>query len=197
MSPEADYRTELATWMTSGDNSYFSRAIVNRVWSHLLGRGLVEPVDDLRITNPATHPALLDWLTQDFVDRGFQLRHVIRRVCQSDVYVRGTAKDSGHHATVEFYTDLDVQLQLLNGAVLNDRLSADDSTLMNAVNSGQSAETLINDFYLRALSRTPREAEMTFWKDQFPADVRSTGFAAVAQDFVWSLLNSNEFCTNH
>ena len=197
MSPEADYRTELATWMTSGDNSYFSRAIVNRVWSHLLGRGLVEPVDDPRITNPATHPALLDWLTQDFVDRGFQLRHVIRCVCQSDVDVRGTAKDSGHHATVEFYTDLDVQLQLLNGAVLNDRLSADDSTLMNAVNSGQSAETLINDFYLRALSRTPREAEMTFWKDQFPKDVSSTGFAAVAQDFVWSLLNSNEFCTNH
>ena len=104
MSPEADYRTELATWMTSGDNSYFSRAIVNRVWSHLLGRGLVEPVDDPRITNPATHPALLDWLTQDFVDRGFQLRHVIRCVCQSDVDVRGTAKDSGHHATVEFYT---------------------------------------------------------------------------------------------
>ena len=77
---------------------------MNRVWSHLLGRGLVEPVDDRRITNPATHPALLDWLTQDFMDREFQLRHVIRRICQSDVYARGTAKGSNHHATVEFYT---------------------------------------------------------------------------------------------
>ncbi len=260
LSPEADYRTELATWMTSGDNSYFSKAIVNRVWSHLLGRGLVEPVDDLRVTNPATHPELLDWLTQDFVDHGFQLRHVIRRVCDSDVYARGTAKDSGYHATVEFYTsaipkpmspevfmdavtdvtgvaapdpgsdraisfaglmsasepldllgrcmdacessavertDLAVQLQLLNGAVLNERLSADGSTVMNAVKSGQSAELLINNFYLRTLSRTPREAEMTFWKDQFPEDISSTRFAAVAQDFVWSLLNSDEFCTNH
>ncbi len=82
LSPEADYRTELATWITSGDNSYFSKAIVNRVWSHLLGRGLVEPVDDLRVPNPATHPELLNWLTQEFVDHGFQLRHVIRRICQ-------------------------------------------------------------------------------------------------------------------
>ena len=246
--------------MTSGDNAYFGKALVNRVWSHLLGRGLVQPVDDLRVTNPATHPELLDWLTQDFVDHGFQLRHVIRRICQSDVYARGTAKDSDHSATVEFYTsairkpmspevfmdavadvtgvaapdqgddraisfaglmsaserldllgrcidacesstvertDLAVQLQLLNGAVLNDRLSSEDGTVMHAVKSGQSAELLINDFYLRALSRTPREAEMTFWRDQFPGDVSSTRFAAVAQDFVWSLLNSDEFCTNH
>jgi len=260
LSPEADYRTELATWMTSGDNAYFGKAMVNRVWKHLLGRGLVEPVDDLRVTNPATHPELLDWLTQDFVDHGFLLRHVIRRICQSDVYARGTVKDSAHNATLEFYasaipkplspevfidsvadvtgvasrelgssraisfaglmdksepldllgrcleacesstverTDLDVQLQLLNGAVLNDRLSADDSTVMNAVKSGQSDETLINDFYLRTLSRAPREAEMTFWKDQFPEDISSPRFAAVAEDFVWSLLNSDEFCTNH
>ncbi len=260
LSPEADYRTELATWMTSGDNAYFGKALVNRVWSHLLGRGLVQPVDDLRVTNPATHPELLDWLTQDFVDHGFQLRHVIQRICQSDVYARGTAKDSDHSATVEFYTsairkpmspevfmdavadvtgvaapdqgddraisfaglmsaserldllgrcidacesstvertDLAVQLQLLNGAVLNDRLSSEDGTVMNAVKSGQSAELLINDFYLRALSRTPGEAEMIFWRNQFPEDVSSSRFAAVAQDFVWSLLNSDEFCTNH
>lgn len=260
LSPKADYRTELATWMTSGDNPYFSKAMVNRVWSHLLGRGLVEPVDDLRVTNPATHPALLDWLTQDFVDHGFQLRHLIRRICLSDAYARGTSKDSDHTATVGFYTsairkpmspevfmdavadvtgvaapdlgsaraisftglmsasepldmlgrcmdacessaiertDLAVQLQLLNGAVLNDRLSADDSTVMNTVKFGKSAESLINDFYLRSLSRTPREAEMTFWRDQFPGDVSPKDFAAVAQDFVWSLLNSDEFCTNH
>ncbi len=260
LAPEADYRIALSDWMTSADNSYFGRAILNRVWSHLLGRGLVEPVDDHRVTNPATHPELLDWLTRDFADHSFQLRHVIRRICNSDVYARGVAMDPGQAAAAEFYvsaipnpmspevfmdavadvtgvaspdtgleraisfaglmaasepldllgrcmdacessaverTDLAVQLQLLNGAVLNDRLSSEDGTVMNAVKSGQTAESLIQDFYLRLFSRLPREAEMTFWKTQFPEDVGSKGFAAVAQDFVWSLLNSDEFCTNH
>ncbi|MBC7968003.1 MAG: hypothetical protein H7Z17_19005, partial [Fuerstia sp.] len=72
-----------------------------------------------------------------------------------------------------------------------------NGSVMNAVKSGQTAESLIHDFYLRALSRTPREAETVFWKTQFPDDAGSTAFAAVAQDFVWSLLNSDEFCTNH
>ncbi|MEJ7594089.1 MAG: hypothetical protein WKF77_21325 [Planctomycetaceae bacterium] len=94
-------------------------------------------------------------------------------------------------------TDLAVQLQLLNGAVLNDRLSPEEGTVMNAVKSGQAAESLINDFYLRALSRPPRKDEIMFWRSQFPEDVSPTRFAAVAQDFVWSLLNSDEFCTNH
>ena len=108
----------------------------------------------------------------------------------------GRCLDTCESTTVE-RTDVAVQLQLLNGAVLNDRLTADDSTVMAAVKSGQSAESLIHDFYLRALSRTPREAELTFWRNQFPEDVRSARFPAVAQDFVWSLLNSDEFCTNH
>jgi hypothetical protein len=82
----ADRRIELARWMTSRDTPQFSRTIVNRIWKHLLGRGLVEPVDDLRPTNPATHPALLDALAKEFVEHGHDLRWLIRTITSTRTY---------------------------------------------------------------------------------------------------------------
>jgi hypothetical protein len=82
----ADRRIELAQWMTSRDTPQFARTIVNRVWKHLLGRGLVEPVDDLRPTNPATHPALLEALSKDFVEHGHDLRWLIRMITSTRTY---------------------------------------------------------------------------------------------------------------
>ncbi|MBI1841402.1 MAG: DUF1553 domain-containing protein [Verrucomicrobia bacterium] len=82
----ADRRVELARWMTSPDTTQFSRAIVNRVWRHMMGRGLVEPVDDLRPTNPATHPGLLAALAKDFVAHGHDLRWLIRSIAVTRAY---------------------------------------------------------------------------------------------------------------
>jgi hypothetical protein len=76
----------LAEWLASPENPLFARAIVNRVWKHLLGRGLVEPVDDLRPTNPATHPDLLEALAADFVAHRYDLRHLIRTILSSRTY---------------------------------------------------------------------------------------------------------------
>ncbi len=84
--PQVDPREALADWMTGPDNPYFARVIVNRVWADLMGVGLVEPVDDLRATNPPTNPALLGALAADFVDHGYDLKHLIRQICQSAVY---------------------------------------------------------------------------------------------------------------
>ncbi len=81
-----DRRIELARWMTSRDTPQFARTIVNRIWKHLLGRGLVEPVGDLRPTNPATHPALLDALAKDFVEHGHDLRWLIRTITSTHTY---------------------------------------------------------------------------------------------------------------
>ena len=89
LSPEDDCRDELAEWITNPDNKFFSRAIVNRLWRWMFGRGLVEPVDDLRSTNPATHPELLDRLAVDFVEHGYDLRHTLRRIAASEAYGRG------------------------------------------------------------------------------------------------------------
>ncbi len=81
-----DPRVRLADWMTRLDNPFFAHAIVNRVWADLMGRGIVEPVDDFRASNPASNPALLDWLAADFVKHDFDLKHLIKTITTSAVY---------------------------------------------------------------------------------------------------------------
>jgi len=83
---ERDPRHELADWLRSADNPYLARVTVNRYWKHFFGRGLVEAEDDIRDTNPASHPALLNALAQDFADSGFDLKHLMRTICSSRTY---------------------------------------------------------------------------------------------------------------
>ncbi|MGA1237461.1 MAG: DUF1549 and DUF1553 domain-containing protein, partial [Limisphaerales bacterium] len=79
-------REQLAAWMTSPQNRYFALSYVNRLWAYLLGPGLIEPIDDIRAGNPPTNPELLDHLVQEFVESGFNVRHILRQICQSRVY---------------------------------------------------------------------------------------------------------------
>jgi len=76
----------LGDWLTSPENPLFARVQINRIWASLMGRGIVEPVDDFRSTNPPVLPELLDALTADFVASGFNLRHAIRTICASRAY---------------------------------------------------------------------------------------------------------------
>jgi hypothetical protein len=82
-------RDALADWLTSANNPFFAKATVNRVWSYFFGRGIIEPVDDIRASNPPSNPALLDALTKDFVDHGFDLRHLMRTIANSRTYQAG------------------------------------------------------------------------------------------------------------
>ena len=81
-----DPRATLVAWMADPENPFFARSLVNRYWKHFFAVGLVEPEDDLRITNPATNPALLDGLAAAFVESGFDLKALIRLICQSRTY---------------------------------------------------------------------------------------------------------------
>ncbi len=83
---ESDPRQSLAEWMTSSDNDYFAKVQVNRVWAILMGRGLVEPVDDLRTTNPPTNPELLDALAEEFQASGYNLKQLLKTITLSNVY---------------------------------------------------------------------------------------------------------------
>src|SRR5262245_57816022 len=83
---EADPRDALAAWVTSDENPYFARVMVNRVWADLMGRGLVEPVDDLRATNPATNGPLLEALAANFRSARYDIKHLLRTICSSYVY---------------------------------------------------------------------------------------------------------------
>lgn len=82
----SDPREELAAWMTRPDNPFFARALVNRYWAHFFSRGIVEPIDDMRVSNPPTNPALLDALARDFLAHRFDLKHLIRTICTSTTY---------------------------------------------------------------------------------------------------------------
>ncbi|GIX05564.1 MAG: S-layer protein [Planctomycetaceae bacterium] len=83
---EEDPRVALADWMARPDNPYFARAIVNRYWKHFFGRGLVDPEDDMRETNPPSHPELLERLARAFIESGFDLKQLCRWICQSSTY---------------------------------------------------------------------------------------------------------------
>ncbi len=85
-TPEGDRRRLFAEWMTSPDNRWFAKNIVNRVWAQFLGRGIVEPVDDVRLTNPPTNPELLDALAKHFVESGFDMHQLIRTITASRTY---------------------------------------------------------------------------------------------------------------
>jgi hypothetical protein len=85
-APTGDRRERLARWLTHPENPWFARNLANRVWAHFLGRGLIDPVDDVRATNPATHPELLDALARDVVEHKFDLKALIRTITASRTY---------------------------------------------------------------------------------------------------------------
>jgi hypothetical protein len=104
----ADPRVELADWLTQPGNPLFARSFVNRIWARYFGAGLVEPVDDLSDSNPASHPELLDRLAAEFVRAGYDVAHIERLILSSHAYQRSSqpfgnnAGDARHlaHASV-------------------------------------------------------------------------------------------------
>jgi hypothetical protein len=81
-----DPRQSLARWLSDPQNPFFAKAAVNRYWKHFFGRGLVDPEDDMRVTNPASNPELLDALANDFIAQQFDIKHLIRTICTSRTY---------------------------------------------------------------------------------------------------------------
>jgi hypothetical protein len=81
-----DPRVHLADWMARPDNPFFAHALVNRYWKHFFGRGLVDPEDDMRATNPATNPELLKALADHFVEHRFDMKDLVRTICTSQTY---------------------------------------------------------------------------------------------------------------
>jgi hypothetical protein len=96
--PDEDPRQKLVDWMARHNNPFFARALVNRMWGHLMGRGLVDPVDDMRETNPPSNPELLDALAKDFIKHKFDVKHVLRTICNSRTYqLSSVANDYNKH----------------------------------------------------------------------------------------------------
>ncbi len=103
LPPETDRRVDFARWLTTRDNPHFARSVVNRFWSYFFHRGIIDPVDDLRTTNPPINPELLEALTRDFVDHGFDVRHLMRSIVTSRTYQRSSLPNAtNQHDTLNF-----------------------------------------------------------------------------------------------
>ncbi|MGH7173396.1 MAG: DUF1549 domain-containing protein [Gemmataceae bacterium] len=116
-----DHRAELAEWMTSPRNPWFARNLANRVWEHFLGRGLVEPVDDVRATNPPSNPELLDALAEHVVQNKYDLHALIRIITASRVYQLSSKPNATNERDEQNYSR--ARFKRLGAEVLLDMVS--------------------------------------------------------------------------
>lgn len=104
MESPLDRRVVLADWMTSPENPYFTRAIVNRVWAAYFGIGLVNPIDDMRASNPASNPALMDYLCRYTVEQQYDLKALMRHIMNSETYQRSSRPAAGNTEDRKYFT---------------------------------------------------------------------------------------------
>ena len=115
-------RPVLADWLTTAKNPYFSKAMANRLWAQFMGRGLVNPVDDMHDGNPSSHPQLLAELAEQFAASNFDVKFLIRAICNSDTYQRSSKpNNSNKEAPAEVYSRMAVKM--LSGEQLVDSIA--------------------------------------------------------------------------
>lgn len=162
IAPYEDPRYHLVEWMRRPDNPYFARAFVNRMWAHFFSRGLIEPLDDIRVTNPAANEPLLQALAQEFVKNKFDMRHMVKLICTSTTYQLSSTPEAGNledtMAHARFYP------QRLPAEVLYDAVSTVTQTRGRFADmpEGTTAtqlphEDFLNEF-LHVFGRPPRES---------------------------------------
>jgi hypothetical protein len=101
---DGDRRIALAQWLTASGNRLFARNIANRYWGYLLGKGIVNPIDDQRVTNPPTNPALLDFLADELTRSKYDLKHLLRIICTSQAYQRSSQATRANRDDELFFT---------------------------------------------------------------------------------------------
>lgn len=98
-----DPRVQLAEWMTARDNPFFAQTMVNRMWGHFFGRGIIHPIDDARSTNPPTNPELLAALTEDFIDSGYDIKHLVREIANAKAYRLSSTPNASNAADTQSF----------------------------------------------------------------------------------------------
>jgi hypothetical protein len=164
VGPDEDRRAPLAAWLTSPDNRYFARSTVNRLWYHLLGRGIVEPVDDFRDTNPPSHPELLDALAAEFVKSEFKIKPVIKLIVRSKTYqLAAESPPQAKHAAAAARYFTHTHVRMITSEQLLDAISSavgvpDDYPGYPAgTRAGELAEGAVENHFLMATSRPIRD----------------------------------------
>jgi hypothetical protein len=258
----ANRRQALADWITSKENPFFAKSMANRVWSYFLGKGIIDPVDDIRASNPPVNEELLNALTKDFKDHNYDSKRLIRTIVSSRTYQAGIDTNEWNqsdqvnfsHAvprrlnaeqlmdavtqatgvrpdfpevpadtTAEEFPDphvgkdgfldlfgrplresacecerktdlsLPQALNLINGKTISDAVADQNGTIAKALMAGATDKDLVEELYLRTLSRKPTAAELDGGLTYLRGGRQ---LAARAQDLLWALLNSKAFLYN-
>jgi len=160
-APTDDRRTKLAAWLTGADNPFFARSLANRIWYHLMGRGVVEPVDDFRDSNPPSNDELLDALAAELTKGGYNLRTLIRTILVSRTY-QLAARSNPLNADDSLYFSHAVT-KLLPAEVLLDAISAVTGTATTfdgqprGLHAIQLADGATENPFLKTFGRPARE----------------------------------------
>jgi hypothetical protein len=177
-------RPVLADWMTKPENPYFSKSMTNRIWAQLMGRGLVNPVDDMHDGNPASHPELLADLAEQFgAGNNFDVKYLIRAICNSKTYQRSGKPTADQ---TEYQAGIPQALRLMNGPQLTNGQAA------LALLKGKTPEQAVEHLYLATMSRRPTTKE----RETIDRLLKKDEPGKVYSDLLWALLNSSEFTLN-
>ncbi len=156
-----DRREILASWIASPDNPYFAKSIANRVWAHFMGVGIVDPVDDIRVSNPASNPELFDALGTRLTDYSFDLKQLVRDICNSQAYQRSTLPNATNQLDSRNYAY--AQVRRIPAEMLLDCISQATGTkdkfrgLPLGARAVQIADGRTSSYFLTTFGRSPRD----------------------------------------
>ncbi len=155
-----DRREVLAEWLTSSDNPFFATSIANRVWAHFTGTGIVEPVDDIRVSNPASNPALFSELGRRLIEYQFDLKRLVRDICNSETYQRATQPNATNQLDTRNYAY--AKVRRVPAEMLLDCISKATATqdkfrgLPQGARAVQIADGTTSNYFLTTFGRSPR-----------------------------------------
>jgi len=158
---DRDRRAVLADWLAAPENPFFSRNLVNMIWAHFMGKGIVEPVDDVRASNPPSNPELLDALAKQFTEQSFDFKKLVREICRSRTYQLSTRPNETNAGDTRDFSH--ASIRRLRAEVLNDCLSQVTETkdkfqgLPRGARAVQIADGTTSTYFLTTFGRASRE----------------------------------------
>ncbi len=166
-----DRREPFVSWLTQPDNPFFARVAVNRIWAHLLGRGIVDPVDDFRSSNPPANVPLLDALAREFVKGGYRSKQIIRLICNSQTYQRSLETTAFNESDELLFSH--ARPRLLTAEQLKDAVGLAAGTLAPVEALPEQIDRNRAELEKR---RAELEPDFAAWMDRAAADVASRDF---------------------
>ncbi|MEX2121912.1 MAG: DUF1549 domain-containing protein [Pirellulales bacterium] len=158
---EGDRRQVFVDWLVQPDNPFFAKVEVNRIWGHLIGRGIVEPVDDFRDSNPPSSAALLDALARDFVEHGFDRKHVLRAILNSRTYQLSSRKNEFNKNDVKYFSHSRTRLlsaeQLLDAICQVTGVPEKYAGLPAGTRATQLPSPDVDNYFLKVFGQPARE----------------------------------------